>query len=80
MHDWHFEVIYFHNRRMNIDVQDGMITTAVTYRANKKSQATEEAEQDANDHVLTKQGWFVRVTSCTKLHADKIKKISQGLF
>jgi hypothetical protein len=80
MKEWYFEVIYFNSNRMLYDVADGIITLATSIKAMTEEQAQHAVEIEAEHNPLTKDGWFVRVTACDRVHAMKIAKTAKNGF
>ena len=78
MIEWHFELIYFNSKRMHIDTADGIITSVISVATHTRKQAENKAESIAEQDILTKDGWYARVTICDATHANKIMRIQNG--
>lgn len=75
--DWFFEIIYYNNQRMSLDILDSVIIISTCVNSLTQEEARKSARKWAINDPLMINGWKVRVIPCTKSRAAQLLYISK---
>lgn len=78
--NWYFEVIFYNQTRMKIDVEDSVVTQLRSYYSCSETHAIKLAWLDITKDPLTHKGWSCKVSACDLQHAMKIATICSHGF